>query len=312
MRVLYPIRENKMPNLRQEYPSKHAYDFGGIYFERKYEKLTKREEAALIEKAKKDDDAKNEFIGRNMGLLVYVSRQYHNNGLDFEDLVQEGSIGFLTALNKFNPKKKCKFSTYATIWIKQSIRRALDTKSRQIYLPTNVISKMRQYQNIISEYNIRGEEPDEKKITAKLKISSDQLKRLQRASSLSTTSLDRLVSDENDRPQYQYEDNKTLKTIYDSLLRGEIKREIISSEKQKKLTEKEAKVIRLRFGLENGLEHTLAQVGKELNLTRERIRQLQNKAIKKLRKRMLLRISVSNSPTLRSYFFPAEHKTSSA
>ena len=287
-----------MPNFRQEYPSKNAYNFGEVYSERRYEKLTKKGEAALIEKIKKDDYAKNDFIGRNMGLLVSVSSQYHNNDLDFDDLLQEGCKGFLRALEKFNPKKKCKFNTYATIWINQSIRRALDTQSRQIYIPVSMISKIRKYQNIISEYNSRGEEPDEKKITARMKITPYQLKKIQRASSLSTISLDALASNENDRPPYQYKDNRTLKTIYDSLLHEKIKREITLSEKQKKLTEKEAKVIRLRFGLENGIEHTLAQVGKELNLTRERIRKLQDNAIKKLRRRPLFRISVSNSQAL--------------
>ncbi|MBQ0066198.1 MAG: RNA polymerase sigma factor RpoD [Firmicutes bacterium] len=242
--------------------------------------IEKRKELAAI--AMDGDDACEELIKRNLRLVVSIAKKYVNRGLDLDDLIQEGNTGVMKAALKFEPDKGFKFSTYATWWIRQSVTRALADQGRTIRIPVHMVEtihKLTRTQRALLQ--VLGREPIPEEIAEKLgDISAKRVEEIQMMAldpaSLETqigddgdSTLGDFVEDSNATSPEDYATMQSMKDVLDELL-GE-------------LTEREEKVIRLRFGLDDGKPRTLEEVGQEFNVTRERIRQIEAKALRKLK-----------------------------
>jgi RNA polymerase primary sigma factor len=245
--------------------------------------LTPQEEIELAAKIKKGDKKARELmIKANLRLVVKIARDYEGIGLPLLDLISEGNIGLMKAVERFDPAKGGKLSTYGSWWIKQSIKRALANQSKTIRLPVHLvdkISKMRR--TAIKLQEIFGREPTDEELAEELGISAARVAEL-RTAAIRPTSLDapladdsstnysEVIQDENaENPFEQLED----KTAVDML------QQMVTT-----LAPREATILRFRFGLDGGNEKTLEEVGVKFGVTRERVRQIQNLALKKLRR----------------------------
>jgi len=245
--------------------------------------LTPPEEIALAARIQRGDAAAREHMIRaNLRFVIKIAREYENLGMPLLDLINEGNIGLMKAVERFDPAKGGKLTTYAALWIKQQIRRALASQGKTIRLPIHVADKI--YQLTQAEVRLRhqlGREATDEELAAELDIKVSRLAKLRRAA-LRPTSLDaplgedssstiaELVADENASNPFEQ--------LRDQMETGMVHQLV------DQLPEREAKIIRFRFGLDGGDERTLEDVGRKFNLTRERIRQLQNLALQKLRK----------------------------
>ena len=229
----------------------------------------------------KADEARRVLIESNLRLVVYIAKKYTNKGLLLIDLIQEGSMGLLKAVNKFDPTKGFKFSTYATWWIKQSISRAIADQARTIRVPVHVheaILKLSKVKNTLVQELKRN--PTTEEIALKMDLSIDKVAFLEQLS-YEPKSFDDFVTGDEDSVLGDFIPDKkeenpleyTERLIYLENL------DLIL----KTLSEKEEKVLRLRYGLDDNHPKTLEEVGKEFNLTRERIRQIETKALKRLK-----------------------------
>ncbi|MEM1156717.1 MAG: RNA polymerase sigma factor RpoD/SigA [Verrucomicrobiota bacterium] len=249
--------------------------------------LTREEETMLARKVQKGNKkARQQMIAANLRLVVKIAKEYNGYGLSLGDLISEGNLGLIRAVEKFDPERGTKFSTYASWWIKQAVRRALANQSKTIRLPVHVIDKLTRINRLNSQLTEElGREPDEQELAAELNISTKKLNLLRRASQ-HTLSLDQPVgNDENTSssltdlvqdlgaadPSIELETQNMHELVKDSL-------DI--------LNERELKILGLRFGLDGNKPLTLAEIGEKFGVTRERIRQLQNGALQKLRKAM--------------------------
>lgn len=231
-------------------------------------------------KEQNSDIAKRKLIQANLRLVVSIAKKYIGQGVNFMDLVQEGSIGLIRAAEKFDYSKNFKFSTYATWWIKQSIIRAIANYSKSIRIPVHMSDKIRKYKRTYNELaNSFGREPTDIEIMQKLDISMSKLQKIKQSILVEPVSLETTITD--DLCLRDYIEDKTLKSPEDEVRHDSIKSDI--PKMLEALPEREKQVLTNRFGLNSDKPKTLAQLGEMLGYSKERIRQIEEGAILKLR-----------------------------
>ncbi|MDR3215374.1 MAG: RNA polymerase sigma factor RpoD [Bacilli bacterium] len=229
-----------------------------------------------------DDDARKELTSANLRLVVSIAKRYVGRGMLFLDLIQEGNMGLIKAVDKYDYTKGFKFSTYATWWIRQAITRAIADQARTIRIPVHMvetINKLTKIQrNLVQEL---GRDPKPEEIAAKMPgMSSDKVREIQKIS-LDPVSFETPIGEEDDSHLGDFIEDSDALSPFDFATNESLKDEL--NQVLLELTDREEKVLRLRFGLEDGKSRTLEEVGREFNVTRERIRQIEAKALRKLR-----------------------------
>jgi RNA polymerase primary sigma factor len=245
--------------------------------------LTPQEEIQLAARIKKGDKkAREQMIKANLRLVVKIARDYEGIGLPLLDLISEGNIGLMKAVERFDPKKGGKLSTYGSWWIKQSIKRALANQSKTIRLPVHLVDKISKMRRVAMKLQETfGREPTDEELAGQLDMTASRVRQM-RVAAIRPASLDapigddesnnfsELVEDENAATPYEDLEDKTVFAMLQDMV--------------KHLDQREATILRYRFGLDGGMEKTLEEVGKKFGVTRERVRQIQNFALRKLRK----------------------------
>lgn len=247
--------------------------------------LTPKEELALARRVQRGDEAAREhMIKANLRLVVKIARDYEGLGLPLLDLINEGNMGLMTGVERFDPKRGAKLSTYAAWWIKQNIKRALANQSRTIRLPVHVVDRLAHMRRAeVKLREVLDREPTDEELADELELDAKRVRRY-RESSRAPISLDSPVDDdESSRIADVVADPNAAAPFDRVLLETDTKlvREVLAT-----LNERENKILDWRFGLANGTPLTLEEIGAKMGLTRERIRQIQDQALKKLRAKM--------------------------
>lgn len=244
--------------------------------------LKAADEVRLAKRAEKNDQkAVAELINANLRLVVSIAKKYVGRGLTFLDLIQEGNLGLMRAVEKFDWRRGYKFSTYATWWIRQAITRAIADQARTIRIPVHMIETINKFKRAQRELEQQYERPPTpEEIAKRMEIPVDKAREIVKISQ-EPTSLESPVGEEKDSRLKEFIPDEGLKRpeemAADFLLKGQLK-DVLGS-----LTPREQKVLELRFGLKDGRTRTLEEVGREFGVTRERIRQIEAKALRKLR-----------------------------
>ncbi|ECK9993022.1 RNA polymerase sigma factor RpoD [Campylobacter coli] len=247
------------------------------------EKERLKEILEQIKRGKKiSDEAKTRMAKSNLRLVVSIAKRYTNRGLPFLDLIQEGNIGLMKAVDKFEYKRGYKFSTYATWWIRQAISRAIADQARTIRIPIHMIETINQINKIIREHLQKdGKEPDVSVIAKEVGLSVDKVKQVIKITK-EPISLEAPIVSEDDGKFGDFVEDRNSLSPMDHILKDDLKEQI--DEVLDQLNDREKAVIRMRFGLmDDESDRTLEEIGKELNVTRERVRQIESSAIKKLK-----------------------------
>jgi len=247
--------------------------------------LTPQDEIDLAAEIKKGNKAaRDRMIRANLRLVVKIARDYEGFGLPLLDLINEGNIGLMKAVDKFDPTKGAKFSTYSSWWIKQAIKRSLSNQSKTIRLPIHLVEKIAKLRNVTNRlHDALGREPTDEEIARELEVAPTRVALMRRASARplslddtvgddDSTRLEERVADENAEHPYEELELQTSLNLLTQLL--------------SKLNPRESKILRYRFGLDGERERTLEEVGQEFGVTRERIRQVQNIALNRLKRMM--------------------------
>lgn len=236
------------------------------------------EDPTRVEKARQ---AKREMTEANLRLVISIAKKYTNRGLQFLDLIQEGNIGLMKAVDKFEYRRGYKFSTYATWWIRQAITRSIADQARTIRIPVHMIETINKM-NRISRQILQetGLEPDPATLAEKMEMPEDKIRKIMKIAK-EPISMETPIGDDDDSHLGDFIEDTNTVAPADAALHASMRdvvKDVLDS-----LTPREAKVLRMRFGIEMSTDHTLEEVGKQFDVTRERIRQIEAKALRKLR-----------------------------
>jgi RNA polymerase primary sigma factor len=243
--------------------------------------LTAQEEKELARKVQAGDQkAREKMIKANLRLVVSIAKNYVDRGLSLLDLIEEGNLGLLKAVERFDPNEECRFSTYATWWIKQSIKRALIDTVKTVRIPSYMVEIISKWKNLAADLSIRlGRPPFFHEIAEELKIPPQHLGIIKTALRASSSS-SQTISIENMWTLSEILEDKNAKQP-EELLFDEVEVEMIER-LLSIIDERDAKILRMRYGLDSGDPMTLKEIGEKVNLSRERVRQIENEALKKL------------------------------
>ena len=255
--------------------------------------LTPQEEIVLAARIKKGDKkAREQMIKANLRLVVKIARDYEGIGLPLLDLISEGNIGLMKAVERFDPKKGGKLSTYGSWWIKQSIKRALANQSKTIRLPVHLVDKISKMRRVAMKLQEElGREPTDEELADELDMTPTRVRQM-RMAAIRPASLDAPIGDDESNNFSEVVEDENAATPYEDLEDKTVS--VMLQDMVKHLDDREATILRYRFGLDGGAEKTLEEVGEKFGVTRERVRQIQNLALRKLRK-MIEKLESTNT-----------------
>lgn len=282
----YADKSNKEKDRRKKKSTDNSIidDSVRLYFKEigKVSLLSAEEEIELAKGIESgDESARRKLCECNLRLVVSIARKFSNGSVSFLDLIQEGNIGLMKAVEKYDYRKGYKFSTYATWWIRQAITRAIADQGRIIRIPVHMVETMNKYSRVKRQlFQDLGREPSNEEVAKELRVTVEKVEEIIKISQ-EPISLETPIGEEEDSHLVDFIPDEKMKTseaaVDDVMLRKEIEKVLDT------LTERERRVLTLRFGLDDGNPKTLEEVGREFNVTRERIRQIEAKALRKIR-----------------------------